>query len=120
MQPFYKGTGTTPIQSFNTKPHPEVDKNKKKKRRRLKLLGMMMVAFLIWAGSFWMEQKEILQTKKAELDAVKVKIQEVNEEQAELSYQIKRLHDKDYIAEVARRDYFLSKPGEMIFKVPQN
>jgi cell division protein DivIC len=121
MQPFNKDRVTTSsIQSYQTKSsHSTVDINRKKRHRRLRLLGLLLVAFLIWVGSLWMEQDKLLQAKQAELESIKLKVQEANKEQEELTYQIKRLHDKDYIAEVARRDYFLSRPGEMIFKVPK-
>jgi cell division protein DivIC len=119
MQSSYKAEQSNPFKNNKNLPDPEVEKSKKKKRRRLKLLSLVMVAFLVWAGSLWLDQREVLQTKMEELEAVKLKVQEANESQIELSYQIKRLHDKDYIAEVARRDYFLSRPGEMIFKVPE-
>lgn len=118
MQTSYKAEQSNLFKYNKNLPDPEVEKNKKNKRRRLKLLGLFMVAFLIWASSLWLDQREILQAKTEELEAVKLKVQEANEKQLDLSYQIKRLHDKDYIAEVARRDYFLSRPGEMIFKVP--
>lgn len=119
MRPSYKGEQSTPFKYKGNLPDPVVDKGKKNKRRRVKLLGLFMVAFLIWASSLWLDQREVLQTKTQELEAVKLKVQEANEEQLEISYQIKRLQDKDYIAEVARRDFFLSRPGEMIFKVPE-
>ncbi|UTW70561.1 septum formation initiator family protein [Anaerobacillus sp. HL2] len=32
--------------------------------------------------------------------------------------EIKNLNDLEYISEIARRDYYLTKPGEIIFKVP--
>jgi cell division protein DivIC len=121
MQPYHKDRERTPsTHSYQTKSsYPTADNNRKKRHRRLKLLGLLLTAFLIWASSLWMEQQELLQAKQAELETIKVKVLEANEEQEELTYQIKRLHDKDYIAEVARRDYFLSRPGEMIFKVPE-
>lgn len=118
MQPSYRGEQSTPFKYKGNLPDPEVEKRKKSKRRRIKLLGLFMVAFLVWASSLWLDQREALQTKTEELEIVKVKVQEANEKQLEISYQIKRLHDKDYIAEVARRDFFLSRPGEIIFKVP--
>jgi cell division protein DivIC len=121
MQPFNKERVTnSSIHSYQSRPsHSTADTNRKKRHRRLKLLGLLLVAFLIWVGSLWLEQDKLLQAKRAELESVKLKVQEANEEQEELTYQIKRLHDKDYIAEIARRDYFLSRPGEMIFKVPK-
>lgn len=89
------------------------------KRRRVSLLILIAIIFLIWASSLWVEQQEVLSHKNGELKEIKAKVKEANSIQADLSYQVKRLHDKDYIAEIARRDYFLSRPGEMIFQVPK-
>lgn len=95
----------------------ELDNRTLGKRRRLKLLAILMALFLLWAGSIWLGQQEKLAEQREELARKQEEARQVKQRQIELTEEIKRLHDLEYIGEVARRDYFLSKPGEMIFKI---
>lgn len=97
----------------------QLEKRKIGKRRRLKLFTIVMVLFLLWAGSIWLQQQEELNKQQEELVLVQDQVKKAKEHQLELTDEIKRLHDPEYIGEVARRDYFLSGPGEMIFKIPE-
>lgn len=60
------------------------------------------------------KEKE-LQQKQAEEELVKLEQQEKY-----LKEEIKKLNNLDYIGELARRDYSMSKPGETIFKLPSS
>ncbi len=84
---------------------------------RLYLLAVGMLVFLFWAGSEWFDQQAVIEDQQADLAKVRAEAEAATERHRELQEQIDRLHDPDYIAEVARRDYFLTKEGEMIFNV---
>lgn len=90
---------------------------KRKRRNRLKLLGVLLTIFVLWAAGEWKDLHAVLEQKKQELAEIQAEVEAENEVQLDLIYQVKRLQDDDYIAEVARRDLFLSRPGEMIFKI---
>ncbi len=47
-------------------------------------------------------------------------LEEVQEEQEMLKRQLVKLNDDDYIAKLARKEYFLSDKNEIIFSVPEN
>lgn len=96
-----------------------IERSKLNRRRRLKLLGIFIALFLLWSVSVWLGQQEKLREQREELAIVQEEARLVKERQIELTEEIKRLHDLEYIGEVARRDYFLSKPGEMIFKIAE-
>ncbi|GAA0353544.1 FtsB family cell division protein [Bacillus horti] len=102
-----------------TKPNPDEVEIKRKRSKRLKWFGAFMLLFFIWAGTTYMDQKSAIEEKRTELEAIQQKVAQINEEQSELLYQVKRLNDHDYIAEIARKDYFLSRPGEVIFRIPE-
>lgn len=89
----------------------------KGKRGRLRLLAIGLAIFMMWATSTWWEQQVALQEQQAELEELESEAEEIRQYQLELNQQITRLHDLDYIAEIARKEYFLSKDGEMIFNV---
>lgn len=66
-------------------------------------------------------------TKKNELaerEIVEVKVQErleeVTQDQEILNAQVKKLQDDDYILKLARKEYFLSEEGEIIFTMPSD
>jgi len=104
----------------SNKPSSDVSTpTKKGKRQRMTLLFIAIICMLYWASSVWAEQQKVIALKQEELQKLQKKLNEANEQQVDLTYQIKRLEDRDYIAEVARRDYFLSYPGEVLFQVPK-
>lgn len=47
----------------------------------------------------------------------KAQYQEVQAAHAKLQEEAQRLNDPDYLAQVARKDYYYSKEGEIIFKL---
>ena len=47
-------------------------------------------------------------------------LQEVKEQQEMLNLQIAKLEDDEYIAKLARKEYFLSDEGEIIFTIPSD
>jgi cell division protein DivIC len=89
------------------------------RKRRMRILGAVMLIFMAWAGFMWWDQHTVLQQQEQELQNVKNELQAENERQTELSAHIERLHDPEYIAELARRDYYLTKDGEMIFNISE-
>ncbi|WP_202081459.1 FtsB family cell division protein [Caldalkalibacillus salinus] len=93
----------------------EEERQARKRKKRFKILGVGLVVFMIWAGTKWTAQTEEIVKRQEELEMVQAQVDQAEEEQMELVYQVRRLHDKDYIAEIARSQLFLSRPGEMIF-----
>lgn len=88
-------------------------------KRRKRLLALIVIPFCIWAGFTWYDQQAVLLAKKEEKVKVQQTFDQVKLENEELKYQVNKLNDNDYIAELARRDYHLSKPGEVIFITPE-
>lgn len=87
-------------------------------KKRMKALSLVLFAFLVWAGFTiyhqWIEIKEI----RAQLSELEQSEAELINTKKELEKKINMLQDKDYIAELARKYYFLSKPGEIIIISP--
>nr|WP_255731563.1 septum formation initiator family protein [Solibacillus sp. MA9] len=57
------------------------------------------------------------QIKKAEVNA---QLEESLEKQEMLNLQITKLEDDEYIAKLARKEFFLSEEGEIIFTIPDS
>ena len=47
-------------------------------------------------------------------------LEDVKDEQEILKRQLVKLDDDDYIAKLARKEYFLSENNEIIFSIPEN
>lgn len=94
--------------------------------RKRKLLIRRLSLFFVLAAiiSFFMISSFLSQTTN--LEAKIAKKQKLEQEYAELRGQEKvlkenivKLHDPEYIAKLARKEYFFSKKGEIIFNIPE-
>ena len=64
-------------------------------------------------------QNARLAEKEEEKRQVQEQLATVKEQQEMLKLQITKLEDDDYIAKLARKEYFLSEDGEIIFTIPK-
>ncbi|EUJ28803.1 cell division protein [Listeria floridensis FSL S10-1187] len=86
-------------------------------RRLAVLLAVLVIAF---AAVFitYTKQALLLKNKQAEKVKVEQKLADAKTEERQLKAQISKLHDDEYIAKLARSEYYLSKEGEIIFNTP--
>ncbi|ECP0224584.1 septum formation initiator family protein [Listeria monocytogenes] len=98
---------------------------KTRSRRRIALfrrLAFMAIIFAVVGGLLtitYTEQVLTLKEKKEKQVQVDKKMVAMKDEQDSLNEQIKKLHNDDYIAKLARSEYYLSKDGEIIFNIPE-
>ncbi|EAC4171502.1 septum formation initiator family protein [Listeria monocytogenes] len=98
---------------------------KTRSRRRIALfrrLAFMAIIFVIVGGLLtitYTKQALTLKEKKAKQVQVDKKMVAMKDEEEALNEQIKKLHNDDYIAKLARSEYYLSKDGEIIFNIPE-
>jgi cell division protein DivIC len=88
------------------------------RKRRMRLLQIIVVLFLSWAGYTYYSQSQQLAEKQRELADLQSQMTKAQEEKKGLELKVKRLNDKEYISELAREKFFLSKEGEIIFITP--
>jgi cell division protein DivIC len=88
------------------------------KRKRVKLLIVILLVFVIWAGWTLYGQWVDLNKTKAEMAELKLLEERIFSERAKLEREKILLNNYDYIAEIAREYYFMSKPGEIIIISP--
>ncbi|MCA0989555.1 FtsB family cell division protein [Guptibacillus algicola] len=114
----------TEVHSDYNKEQQLQDKVKERRRRGLirRLIAFAVPALVLTilfisvftSQAATIKEKQI-QQKQAEEELVKLEQQEEY-----LKEEIKKLNNLDYIGELARRDYSMSKPGETIFKLPSS
>ncbi|EAF5666202.1 FtsB family cell division protein [Listeria innocua] len=98
---------------------------KTRNRRRIALfrrLAFMAIIFAVVGGLLtitYTKQALALKDKKEKQVQVDKKMVAMKDEQEALNDQIKKLHDDEYIAKLARSEYYLSKDGEIIFNIPE-
>jgi cell division protein DivIC len=95
--------------------------------RRRKLLYRRLTVFFVMAIAvsalliFTLFSREAsLKAKKAEKVQVEEKLARLEKEQVMLENEIVKLNDDEYIAKLARSEYFLSDKGEIIFNIPNS
>ncbi|HHQ0209907.1 TPA: FtsB family cell division protein [Listeria innocua] len=98
---------------------------KTRNRRRIALfrrLAFMAIIFAVVGGLLtitYTKQVLALKDKKEKQVQVDKKMVAMKDEDEALNDQIKKLHDDEYIAKLARSEYYLSKDGEIIFNIPE-
>ncbi|HSI67688.1 MAG TPA: septum formation initiator family protein [Planococcus sp. (in: firmicutes)] len=87
--------------------------------RRLSVFGVIVLLASIWLGSTIYAQTQTIAEKEQQREDALATLQQVENEQAMLQEQIILLNDEEYLAKLARKEYFLSEEGEIIFTVPK-
>ena len=96
-------------------------KQKKKKKglaRRLLLFAVITTVLSVLTVSTLLSQSSAIQEKEEKKQEVEMQLAKLEKEQRLLEEEIVKLNDDEYIAKIARRDYFLSNEGEVIFNLP--
>lgn len=95
---------------------PKIDGTK----RRLKLLLFGMLLFLAWASFTFWGQIDSLQQQRDELAKLKIQLADTQQKNKQSMLQVKRLNDLEYIEQLARKEYFFSKPGDTLINIVPN
>ncbi|SEK98142.1 cell division protein DivIC [Carnobacterium iners] len=101
----------------------QAHREQKKKRKML-----MRVTIILLIGSFviiFFSLKIFLNVQsiskmEIEKQQEKITLKGTKKEQELLRIQVKRLEDEDYVAKLARSQYYLSKDNEIIFSFPED
>ncbi|GGH87996.1 cell division protein DIVIC [Pullulanibacillus pueri] len=94
---------------------------RKRKRNLMKRLIVFGLALFFIIGGFVSvlhKQTSEIHQADAKKDQLEKRLKTVQAQQVDLNKQIKLLHDSDYLGKIARRDYYMSKDGEIIFASP--
>ncbi|UAL25477.1 septum formation initiator family protein [Bacillus paralicheniformis] len=91
---------------------------KRKRRglyRRLMVFGaVVLLSAIVIVSSLWSQTSDI--SAKQEKEDLLKQLEQLEAKKSDLKDEIVKLKDEDYVAELARKDYYLSKDGEIIFK----
>lgn len=95
-------------------------KKRKKKRliRRLVLFAFIAVLTISSVAIYHFNQRAVYAEKQAEYEQLEKELADLKKEEEQLTEEIELLNDEEYVLEIARTNYFFSKEGELIFKLP--
>ena len=87
-------------------------------RRRIVAFGLIATIILVFLTCTYITQQKRLTAKQQQKTEVVTELEAVKGQQEMLNLQIAKLEDDEYIAKLARKEYFLSDEGEIIFTIP--
>ncbi|WP_053368686.1 FtsB family cell division protein [Bacillus sp. FJAT-27245] len=88
--------------------------------RRLTAFALLAALLIYFTVSSIYSRTEVLEKKKAEKEKLEQRLASLEREREILNEEIIKLNDDDYIAKLARKEYFLSDKGEIIFNIPED
>ncbi|MEH7014177.1 septum formation initiator family protein [Neobacillus niacini] len=94
--------------------------------RKRKLLFRRLFMFLVFATvmsylmiTSFVSQSYTLDKKVAQKRQLEQELSDLKKQQEILKEDIVKLNDDDYLAKLARKEYFFSENGEIIFNIPE-
>jgi cell division protein DivIC len=96
-----------------------ISPSQKGSQRRMKLVFFFLLLFFAWATLTFWGQMGKLETKQQQVDELEAELAATKKENSEAKREIERLNDTEYIEQIARKDFFMTKPGEILFVTPQ-
>ena len=89
------------------------------RNRRLAAAFVILLLIIGILGNTLMNQNERLEEKRQILKEREEELVQAIETQELLKLQLAKLDDDEYTAKLARKEYFLSEEGEIIFTIPE-
>ena len=110
----------TPYIQYQEKRTQSFEKKKIGLTRRLVIFGIFAIITTGIVLTTLFSQHSALKAKEEHKSELKVKLSDLQKDEARLKEEIIKLNDDEYIAKFARKEYFLSDDGEIIFNLPEN
>ncbi|GGD28101.1 FtsB family cell division protein [Pontibacillus salipaludis] len=100
-----------------------VERQHKKKKRLIRRLALFTIASLLLLGgllTYHIQQRNLYAEKQAKYEELQEEMDLLEKQEKDFKEEIKLLNDEEYVLQIARTNYFFSKEGEIIFKIPDN
>lgn len=100
--------------------HQRQQLRKRRLIQRLVTVAIIFTITFITLISYHVKQRTLYAEKVEEREQLTTKMSELEKEQKALLEEIDLLNDEEYILDIARTNYFLSKEGELIFYIDED
>src|SRR5690625_2306615 len=100
----------------------KLERNRRRKKRLIQRLVFASAVIVITFGvllTYHLKQRSLNADKQEQYEELTEQITILEQEEKELLEEIDLLNDEEYILDIARTNYFLSKKGELIFQVKE-
>lgn len=98
-----------------------IERQKRKRQRLIRRLVLFSIVMILTFASFTayhVKQRHVQAEKREQLTKTKQQYASLKKEGKALQEEVDLLKDEEYVLEIARTNYFFSKKGELIFKIP--
>lgn len=98
-----------------------VERHHRKKKRLVRRLVLFALLVMIVTGSmvwYHVHQQQLYAKKLEKFETLQEEMTTLNKEESDLKREIELLENEEYVLQIARTNYFFSKEGEIIFKIP--
>ncbi|MBM7555138.1 FtsB family cell division protein [Thalassobacillus pellis] len=99
-----------------------VERQQRKKKRLFRRLALFALLTLVIAGSmitYHFQQRALYEEKLNQLQDLQEQKIALENKEKNLKEEIELLNNEEYVLQIARTNYFFSKEGEIIFKLPE-
>ncbi|WP_042220767.1 FtsB family cell division protein [Oceanobacillus manasiensis] len=99
-----------------------IQRQKRKKQRLVRRLVLFSIVVAIAIGgiaAYHVKQRTVHAEKVEQYEQMEKELSVLKNKEEDLKEEISLLKDEDYVLEIARTNYFFSKDGELIFKIPE-
>ncbi|RYG72685.1 septum formation initiator family protein [Lentibacillus lipolyticus] len=98
-----------------------VARQRRKKKRLVRRLALFSVVVMVVVGSltaYHFKQRALHAEKQEQYEQLQDRLANLEKREQNLKEEINLLNNEEYVLEIARTNYFFSKEGELIFKIP--
>ncbi|SDZ66350.1 cell division protein DivIC [Evansella caseinilytica] len=100
--------------------HEQRQRRRKGLIRRLLVFSCVIIIFAVFIVTTLVNQQATIQEQKQVSEELENDLLSLQKKEEMLKEEIELLQDMEYIAEIARRDFFLTFPGETLFQIPRS
>lgn len=96
------------------------NKSRKQRKRRVASIAVVSGLFIAGLSMNLVKNTQLISDLDAQKVAAAEELEHVEATQENLQNEVKKLQDDEYIAKLARSQYYLSKEGEIVFSFPED
>lgn len=111
--------GLSTVAALSLSNNNQVQPQNKGSFRRRRLVFIMLMCFLSWAGVTLWNQAGKLSERNDKVSALEQKLAEVQEANTDTQNEITRLNDPEYVEQKIRKELHYVKQGETLFYTPK-
>lgn len=98
-----------------------VERQQLRKKRLFRRLVFFSIIAVLAIGSltlYHVKQRSVYSQKQEQYDELQEELSTLEQAETDITEEVSLLQNEEYILEIARTNYFFSKEGELIFKIP--